>query len=31
MPKHLRVSIGTEEEMQKFIITLEEYARSIEE
>jgi histidinol-phosphate aminotransferase len=30
MPKHLRVSIGTEEEMQKFTKTLEEYARTIE-
>ena len=31
MPNHLRVSIGTEEEMQKFTTTLEEYARSIKE
>ena len=31
MPNHLRVSIGTKEEMHKFIITLEEYARSIKE
>ena len=31
MPNHLRVSIGTKEEMQQFIITLEEYARSIKE
>ena len=30
MPNHLRVSIGTEEEMQKFTKTLEEYARTIE-
>ena len=31
MPKHLRVSIGTEEEMQKFSKILEEYARTIEQ
>ena len=31
MPKHLRVSIGTEEEMQKFNKILEEYARTIEQ
>ena len=31
MPNHLRVSIGTKEEMHQFIITLEEYARSIKE
>ncbi len=31
MPKHLRVSIGTEEEMLKFNKILEEYARTIEQ